>query len=103
MVTDTDTATSRIYRTVDVRPALLKGKVSGNGFRVVTDGRRLALWSGPQSVELFEIDGYDHDVRRQMWLVTLDGVETTFQKGGGCTCGKPWMKTPTDLALAGIG
>jgi hypothetical protein len=88
---------------IDVKPAVVKGAVHSSRARVVTDGERLIVLTGatPDQRREFKVTSVERKPRTSTYqATTVEGDTIEFGPGGGCTCGKPWMKSAYTKVLA---
>ena len=87
-----------------VRPAAVHGDLMSSGMaRVVSDGRFVVVVTA-QARRFFRLVTAEPGVSVNKQRLTVEsegGVQgvLTVAAAGGCTCGKPWMNTPSDQVL----
>jgi hypothetical protein len=87
----------------DLRPVVVRGLVTAGVARVVVDEARLVV------VTVKDARGWLHDGQGLVpvegslnrFTVTVPGESEvlTVVRAGGCTCGKPWLKSESGVAL----
>lgn len=65
---------------------------------MVSDGTLIVVVTGHGKTTL-AAEGPFVSIQAYRWTVETDHGTLTIVKGGGCTCGKPWMTKPSDTEL----
>jgi hypothetical protein len=89
---------------LSVRPAATRGVHQSGSARVVAGGGVVVVVTSNKR-KAFHLVGADPitSPNPNKWQIATEDGELTVVAAGGCLCGKPWMKKPSDSELLAWG